>query len=158
MDRTGLLITSDSKSNTLLSELVRHVLLRRSLNFCSCTAWFLDLEDLVRINIAWLYMEPKVSVLLYKQNTKLVQKGACWTWNQRLWKAQVLSHWGQHFVTGFFCFHTVKPLMPILAFSSSSWKIWLLLPKFRVNVACDYYTCENITFPATTHAGGKYYG
>ena len=29
----GLLITSDSKSNTLLSELVRHVLLRRSLNF-----------------------------------------------------------------------------------------------------------------------------
>ena len=33
----GPLITSDSKSNTLLSQLVRHVLLRRSLNFCSCT-------------------------------------------------------------------------------------------------------------------------
>ena len=28
---------SNCKSNTLLSELVRHVLLRRSLSFCSCT-------------------------------------------------------------------------------------------------------------------------
>ena len=31
------LITSDSKSNTILSTLTWHVLLRRSLNFCSCT-------------------------------------------------------------------------------------------------------------------------
>ena len=31
------LIASDSKSNSLLSELVRHVLLWRSLNFCPCT-------------------------------------------------------------------------------------------------------------------------
>ena len=61
-------ITSDSKSNSLLSELVRHVLLR-SLNFYSCTTWFLDFDDLVRINKVWLYKEPKVSV-----NAKLVQK------------------------------------------------------------------------------------
>ena len=47
----------------LLSELVRHVLLGRSLNFCSCTTWFLDLDDLVRINRAWIYKEPKVSVM-----------------------------------------------------------------------------------------------
>ena len=40
---------SDSKSNTLLSELILHVLLRGSLNFYSCTTWFLDLDDLVRI-------------------------------------------------------------------------------------------------------------
>ena len=66
------LITSDSKSNTLLSELVRHVLLRGSLNFCSCTTWFLDLDDLVRINRIWLYKEPKVSVL--QANAMLVQK------------------------------------------------------------------------------------
>ena len=25
------------------------------------------------------------------------------------------SHWGQHFDTRFFCFHIVKPLMPILS-------------------------------------------
>ena len=46
------LITFDSKSSTLLSTLTCHVLLRRSLNFCSCTTWFLDLEDSVRINRA----------------------------------------------------------------------------------------------------------
>ena len=38
-------MTSDSKSNTLLSELTWHVLLRGSLNFCSCTTWFLDFYD-----------------------------------------------------------------------------------------------------------------
>ena len=43
-------LTSDSKSNTLLLELIWHVLLRRYLNFCSCTTWFLDLDDLVKIN------------------------------------------------------------------------------------------------------------
>ena len=32
----GPLITSDSKSNTILSGLTRQVLLRRSLNFFSC--------------------------------------------------------------------------------------------------------------------------
>ena len=54
---------SDSKSNTILSTQTWHVLLRRSLNFCSCTTWYLDLDDLRRINRAWLYKEPKVSVL-----------------------------------------------------------------------------------------------
>ena len=34
-NRIGPLITSDSKSNTILSGLTGHVLLRRSLNFCS---------------------------------------------------------------------------------------------------------------------------
>ena len=78
----GLLITSDSKSNNRLSELVRHVLLRRSLNFCSCTTlFFLGLDNLVTINRVWLYSEPKVSVL--QAAAKLVQKGECWTWNQR---------------------------------------------------------------------------
>ena len=37
--------------------------------------------DLVRINIVCLYKEPKVSVL--QTNAKLVEKGECWTWNQR---------------------------------------------------------------------------
>ena len=46
-----------------LSELMQHVLLRGSLNFCSCITLFLDLDDLVEINRVWLYREPKVSVL-----------------------------------------------------------------------------------------------
>ena len=36
----------------------------------------------VGINRAWLYKEPKVSVL--QANDKLVKKGECLTWNQRL--------------------------------------------------------------------------
>ena len=80
---SGSLIASDSKSNTLLSELVRHVLLRRSINFCSCATWCL-----VGFNRAWLYKQPKISVL--QGNAKLVQNGECWIWNQRLWEAQVL--------------------------------------------------------------------
>ena len=76
----GPLITFDSKSNIILSGLTRHVLLIRSLNFCSCTTWFLDLDDSVRFNRAWLYREPKVSVL--QANNNLVQNGQCWTWKQ----------------------------------------------------------------------------
>ena len=41
-----------------------------SLKFCSCTTWYLDLDHLRRINRAWLYKEPKVSVL--QANVKLV--------------------------------------------------------------------------------------
>ena len=59
--------------NTLLSEITGHVLLRRSLNFCSCTTWYLDLHDLVRTSRVWLYKEIQVSVL--PANAKLVQKG-----------------------------------------------------------------------------------
>ena len=66
----GPLITSDSKSNTILSTLIWHVLLRKSLNFCSCTTLYLDFHDLREINRAWLYKEPKVSVL--QANVKLV--------------------------------------------------------------------------------------
>ena len=96
------------------------MLLRRSLNFCSCTTWFLDLDDSFRINKAWLYKGPKVSVL--QANFNLVQKGECWTWNQRLWEAWVLFPLGVTFFTGFFYFHIVNSLMPILAISSSLWK------------------------------------
>ena len=46
-----------------------------SLNFCSCINWFLDFEYLVGINRAWLYKEPKVSVL--QANVHLAQKGEC---------------------------------------------------------------------------------
>ena len=50
---------TEKLSNTLLSELIRYVLFRKSLNFCSCTSWFLDLDDLVKINRTWLYKELK---------------------------------------------------------------------------------------------------
>ena len=117
--------TSDSKSNTLLSELIWHVLpnlqsstlshsfslcvqlltsttstaftaahclnrLKLHKHFCSCTTWFLDMDDLVRINRTWLHKEPKVSVL--HANAKLIEKGECWTWNQRF-RGSILT-WG----------------------------------------------------------------
>ena len=61
---------SNPKSNTILSTLIWHVLLRRSLNICSCTTWYLNLDELRQINRAWLYKDPKVSVL--QANVKLV--------------------------------------------------------------------------------------
>ena len=108
---SGPLVTSDSKSNTILSRLNWHVLLRRSLNLCSCITWFLLLS--VRINRAWCYKEPKVSVL--QANANLVQKGECWTWNQRLWEAKGSVPTGVTFLLHFFCFHVVILLLPILA-------------------------------------------
>ena len=97
---SGPLVTSDSKSNTILSRLNWHVLLRRSLNLCSCITWFLLLS--VRINRAWCYKEPKVSVL--QANANLVQKGECWTWNQRLWEAKGSVPTGVTFLLHFFLF------------------------------------------------------
>ena len=47
------------------------MLLRGSLNFCSYITWFLDLDHLVGIKGAWLYKEPKVSVL--QANAQLAQ-------------------------------------------------------------------------------------
>ena len=101
----GLWWTSDSKSNTLLSGLTWHVLPGRSLTFCSCTTWFLDLNDSVRINRAWQYKGPKVSVL--QATVNLVQKGECWTWNQRFRCSTLIGgnifHW-------LLCFHAVNSL------------------------------------------------
>ena len=106
---------SDSKSNTLLSELIWHVLLRESLNFCSCIIWFLALDDLVRINRAWLYIYQKPKVWVQQASTRLTQK--------------VQSSLGVIFCYWNFCFCVVKPLMPILALfpiSSSLWKTLLM--------------------------------
>ena len=100
----GPLITSDSKSNTILSGLTWHVLLGRSLNFCSHTTWFLDIDDSVRINRAWLYKDPKVSV--FQANVNLLQKGECCTWNQRLWEAWVLFQLGVTLFTRFLFAHS----------------------------------------------------
>ena len=116
----GPLKTSDSKSNSLPTEITRPVLLIRSLTFCSCTTWCLDLDDLARINRAWLYKEPKVSVL--QANAKWVQKGECWTWNQRLWEAQVQFSLGVTFYNWIFLFSRSKDKMIILTFPCNFWK------------------------------------
>ena len=63
--------TSDSKSNTLLSELIRHIYWMSRLFYVHAP----------RISSAWLYKDLKVSVL--QANAHLAQKGECWTWNQR---------------------------------------------------------------------------
>ena len=59
-------------------------------------------------------IEPKVSVL--QANAQLTQKGECWTWNQRLIRGLGLIPTRSNiFLLDFFCFHVVKPLIPILA-------------------------------------------
>ena len=63
----------------LLDEPLRQLLLGRSLNFCSCTTWFLDFDDSVRINRAWLYKDLKVLAL--QAIASVAHQGACWTWN-----------------------------------------------------------------------------
>ena len=60
------------------------MLLRRSSNFCSCTTWYLDLDDLRGINRVCLYKESEVSAL--QANTQLARKWECWIWNQRFIK------------------------------------------------------------------------
>ena len=52
-------LAQDYKSSMPPPTLTGQLLLRRSLNFCSCKTWFLDLDDLIRINRAWLYKDPK---------------------------------------------------------------------------------------------------
>ena len=85
------------------------------LNFCSCTTWFLDFNDLFKINRAWLYKELEISVL--QANVELVQKGEWWTCNQRLiiGLGSKLTGWGNILPLDLFCFYIVKALMPILA-------------------------------------------
>ena len=73
-----------------------YLLLRRSLKFCPCTTWFLDFDHLVRINRAWLYKDPKVSVL--QANAPVAQL--------------------------FFFLVFLNHLMPILPFLSILCKLW----------------------------------
>ena len=61
------------------------------LKFCSCTTWFLDLDNLVRINRAWLYKDLKVSHLQANDNL-----------------AQLVRHW------------TLKPVIDLISYIRSS--------------------------------------
>ena len=114
------LITSHN-SNTLLPELVRHVLLRISLNFCSCINEFLHLSYLVRINGTLLYKEPKVSVL--QANGNLVQKGENWTWESEVMIGLGSIPTGGNILSLNF-FHVVKLLMPIMALLPILYSLW----------------------------------
>ena len=67
----------------------------RSLNFCPCTTWFLDLDDLVRINRASLHKDSKVSVL--QPNACLAQLVWCWTLKQVIIPCIRLSPTGGNF-------------------------------------------------------------
>ena len=66
----------------------------------------MDLDDLVEINRAWLYKEPKASIL--QANAQLAQKGECWTWNQRFIRGQGSMPTGDNILSLEFCFHIVK--------------------------------------------------
>ena len=106
----GPLKTSDSKSNTILSTLTWHVLLRRSLNFSSCTTWFLNLDDLVES------MEHDYVGSLSLTST-------CQVSVERIvldLESEVPNSLVVRIFTGIFCFHVVKPLMPTLALLPTS--------------------------------------
>ena len=87
------------------------MLLRGSLDFCFCITWFLGLDNLVGINRAGLYKEPKV----LQVHAQLAQKGECWTWGERRSEVQVQLSLRVTCCYWSFCFHVVKPLMPTLA-------------------------------------------
>ena len=70
-------IITDLGVQCLANWVNRNVLFMGSLNFCSCTTWFLDLNDLVRINGAWLCKVLKVSDL--QANASLAQLVRHWT-------------------------------------------------------------------------------
>ena len=71
----------------------------------------LHVDDLVRINGAWLLKESEVSVL--QANAKVAQKRECQTWNHMCQVQSSLEVTFCHSIV--FCFHIVKPMMPILA-------------------------------------------
>ena len=95
----------------LLDEPLRQLLLGRSLNFCSCTTWFVDFDDSVRINRAWLYKDLKVLAL--QASASVAHQGACWTWNLRAWALFPLWVTSCYWIFGF---HILKTKMPQLAF------------------------------------------
>ena len=79
----------------------------------------LDLDDLVRINKAWLYKVIKVSGLQAKAN--LAQKEECWIWSSELLGSILTGN--KHSVTWFICFQ-VQPILPILVLLSISPGVW----------------------------------
>ena len=140
--------TSVFKFNTLLSGLTLQVLVRRSLNCCSCTTWFLDLDDLVRINRVWLYKEPKVSVL--QTNAKLVQKGKCWTWNQRfsgsILTGVIFCYW--NFL--FWCNKASDANISIIAILVHFGKTLVWIPKV-CNSTFDIFRTRNVWDSSYSH-------
>ena len=88
-----------------------------SLNFCSCTTWFLDLDDLVRINRAWLYKDLKVSDL---------QANACLAHLVRHWTPRpvIISSTRLSLTGGNIFLLLLNSLMPIMSFLPKLYKLW----------------------------------
>ena len=86
---------SDSKSNTLFSELIWHMLLRASLSLCLCITWFLDLDDLVRVNRIGLYKEPISKCQVSPERRVLDLESEVQAFN---------THWGNILLLEFFVF------------------------------------------------------
>ena len=103
--------------NKATNELKWHLLFRESLNFCSCTTWFLDLHDLVRINGKWLYKDLKVSDL--QANATLAQLVRHWTL-----KPVIISCIRWRPTGGNFFLLLLNPLMAILPFLPTLYKLW----------------------------------
>ena len=111
----------------LLDEPLRQLVFGRSLNFCSCTTWFLDFDDSVRINRAWLYKDLKVLAL--QAIASVAHQGACWTWNLRAW---ALFPLGVTFCYWTFWFSHSKDENATIGISVCMWKTLI-----RVLRTCD---------------------
>ena len=148
-----------------------HVLPRGSLNFCLSIIWFLDLNDLVRINRAWLCKEPKVSVL--QANTQSAQKGGCWSWNQSFMRNMGSILIGLTCFQWIFCFYVVMFLMqmqmaflPMLCvcenpeckfnnFSLCSWLVsgwYMIMPhvEMEINYPSERRDCKRLLKTTST--------
>ena len=103
----------------LLDEPLRQLLLGRSLNFCSCTTWFLDFGD-----SAWLYKDLKVLAL--QAIASVAHQGACWTWNLMAWDLFPL---GVTFCYWTFWFSHSKDENATIGISVRMWKTLVLFTK-----------------------------
>ena len=97
-----------------LFELNWHALFRGSLNFYSCTTWFLDL---VRLNGVWLYKDLKVLDL--QANVSLAQLVRHWTL-----KLVIISCIRSSCTGGNFFLLLLNLLNKIMPFQPTLYKLW----------------------------------
>ena len=99
-------------SDALLSEPLRHVLLGIPyIVFGACTTLILDLYHLVRANRS--YADLPSNTCLNGSGSRASDPSGWGPWFN--------THWGT-FYCWIFCFHVVRPVMPILPISPNLWK------------------------------------
>ena len=117
---------------------------RGSLNFCSCTNWFLDLDDLVRINRAWLYKDLKVLDL--QVNVSLAQLVRHWTF-----KLVIISCIRSSPTGGNFFLLLLYPLNTIMPFLPTLYKLWKTQVYYSSSLSAQWLTMKSSFFTNSQH-------